>query len=169
MLAGAAAHLIFFHTAQLTSQQLHTNLASGSMTPVLQLLPHLWHMVQEDMDAPGPAQGALQENQGQWSAFLRCLSQLNDDAWAQALLPKLISQGSAQAVAGTCSQLRDLCFRGVRSLDLSSLQDSSDTSNLEAWVQTIPSHFKHVTTVDLAFCEEPSYHTAAYLLPALQE
>lgn len=119
------------------------------------------------MDTPGPAQGVLQGNQG--SALLRCLSQLHDDAWAQVLLPKLIAQGSAQAVAGICSQLRDLCFGGVHSLDLSSLQDSSDTSNLEAWVQPIPSHFKHVTTVELLFCEEPSYHTAAYLLPALQE
>lgn len=120
------------------------------------------------MDTPGPAQGALQENQGP-SALLRCLSQLDEGAWAQVLLPKLIAQGSAQAVAATCSQLRDLCFGAVVSLNLSSLQDSSDTSNLEAWVQPIPSHFKHVTIVKLLFREALSYYTAAYLLPALQE
>jgi hypothetical protein len=117
------------------------------------------------MDASGAAQDPLQEK----SALLRCLSQLNDDAWAQVLLPKLIAQGSAQAVAGTCSQLRDLCFGGVRSLDLSSLQDSSDTSNLEAWLAPIPSHFRHVITVKLLFNKESTYHAAAYLLPALQE
>jgi hypothetical protein len=51
----------------------------------------------------------MQDNLTQ-SALLRCLSSLDVHAWGQVLLPKLIAQGSAQAVASTCSQLRDLTF-----------------------------------------------------------
>jgi hypothetical protein len=64
----------------------------------------------------------LQDNPNQ-ATLLRCLSRLDVDTWAQVLLPKLIAQGSARAVALTCSQLRDLCFGAVQHIDLSSVQD----------------------------------------------
>ena len=102
-------------------------------------------------------------------SLLSCLSSLGVDTWAQVLLPKLIAHGSAQAVASTCSQLRDLCFGSVQHIDLSSVQESSDTSKMEYWVQPIPQHFKNITSVQLSFDEETSYHSMAYLLPALQE
>jgi hypothetical protein len=60
------------------------------------------------------------------SPLLSCLSQLNDDVFTSYLLPKLIEQGSAGALALTCSQLRTLCQDSVQHLDLSAqpLQDS---------------------------------------------
>lgn len=52
------------------------------------------------------------------SPLLSCLSQLNDDVFTSYLLPKLIEQGSAGAVALTCSQARRLCQDSIQHLDL---------------------------------------------------
>ena len=101
--------------------------------------------------------------------LLRCLSSLGVDTWAQVLLPKLIADKSALAAASTCRQLRDLCFGSVRHINLSTVQDSGDTSKVEYWMQPIPQHFKNITSVQLLFHEETSYHIMTYLLPALQE
>lgn len=101
------------------------------------------------------------------SALLQCLSSLDVDTWAHVLLPKLAAQGSAQDVALTCSQLRDLCFGAVQHLDLSSVNDSSNSSVVEDWVQTIPQHFKGCESAQLYLEDEGSYHTTSYLLPAL--
>jgi hypothetical protein len=100
------------------------------------------------------------------SALLRCLSSLDVDTWAQVLLPKLVAQGSAGAVALTCSQLRDLCFGAVQHINLSSVRDS-ELSDVEYWTQSIHQHFNNVTTVRLLVIDDASYHTAPYLLPAL--
>jgi hypothetical protein len=102
------------------------------------------------------------------SALLRCLASLDVDAWAQVLLPKLVAQGSARAITGTCIQLRDFCFDTVHHIDLSSVQSSGDISQVEGWVKHIPQHFKNATSVQLSFEEELSYHIALYLLPALK-
>lgn len=51
--------------------------------------------------------------------LLSCLSQLNDGVFSSYLLPKLKEQGSAGAVALTCSQLRRLCQSSTHHLDLS--------------------------------------------------
>jgi hypothetical protein len=101
-------------------------------------------------------------------SLLCCLSEVGVDTCAQVFLPKLIADKSAKAVASTCSQLRDLCFGSVLHIDLSSVHNSSDTSNVEYWVQPIPQHFKNITSVKLMFHEETSYHIMTYLLPALQ-
>jgi hypothetical protein len=107
----------------------------------------------------------LQDRPNQ-SELLRCLSRLDVDTWAQALLPKLISQGSARDVALTCSMLRDLCFGAVQHIDLSSVQDDEHGA-LDDWVLSIPQHFQSVTSVQLSFNDEDSYHTIPYLLPEL--
>jgi hypothetical protein len=52
------------------------------------------------------------------SPLLCCLSQLNDDVFTSYLLPKLIEQGSAGAVALTCRHLCELCQDSVQHLDL---------------------------------------------------
>jgi hypothetical protein len=48
--------------------------------------------------APADAADAAGE-----SSFLRCVTLLNDDVLTAYLLPKLVEQGSAGAVAATCA------------------------------------------------------------------
>lgn len=103
------------------------------------------------------------------SAFLRCLAQLNVDTWAEVLLPKLRDQGSATAVALTCSTLRDLCYSSVHRLDLIDLvqQGSCDFSTIEECMRTVPHHFSNCKVVALTLDIETMYHIVPYLLPAL--
>jgi len=101
------------------------------------------------------------------SPFLHCLQQLNDDAWAQVLLPKLIEQGSAAAVALTCSQLRDLCNQYVEVIDLRRLDADTELCALEEWMQPLPAHFPNCILAKLAFFVESSYVAVQYLLPAI--
>lgn len=71
--------------------------------------------------APAEAAAAAGE-----SPFLRCIALLNDDVLRAYLLPKLAEQGSAGAVAATCSQLRKLCQSSTRRLNLAKqLQDDN--------------------------------------------
>jgi uncharacterized protein with HEPN domain len=110
----------------------------------------------------------LQDNPNQ-SALLRCLSSLGMDTWAQVLLPKLTSQGSASDVALACSQLRDLCFGAVQHLDFSSVWDtnSEDISDVQDQLQHVAQHFKNTKAVQLLLDYQDSYHTLPYMLPAL--
>lgn len=57
-------------------------------------------------------------NNGQQSALLHCLASLGAETFASVLLPKLVKQRSAHAVALTCTQLRDLSHGSVQRLDL---------------------------------------------------
>jgi hypothetical protein len=63
------------------------------------------------------------------SALLRCLSQLNDDVLTAYLLPKVVEQESAGAVALTCSQLRRLCELSTHHLKLSRAKQLQDADN----------------------------------------
>jgi hypothetical protein len=103
------------------------------------------------------------------SALLHCLSQLNTDAWAQVLLPKLIEQGSAANVALTCSQLRELCYSSRQCINLGAFLDSSEPSSLKSVVSGLPMHFPYCSAVSLRLGSDKSYHTMPYLLPALAQ
>lgn len=106
--------------------------------------------------------------QQQRSPLLQCLARIDVDTWARLLLPKLVKQGSATTVVLTCSELRDLCYGAVQHLNLSKVHGSSDSNQaVEDWVQSLPQHFPHCTSVQLQLGQEASYHTTPYLLPAL--
>jgi hypothetical protein len=124
-----------------------------------------WNEAHTPLPAVLSAHLLLQDNPHQ-SALLRCLSRLDVDTWAHVLLPKLIGQGSAQDVALTCSQLRDLCFGAVQHIDLSSVQDDEHGA-LDDWVLSLSQHFKSITSVQLSLNDEGSYHTVPYLLSEL--
>lgn len=85
---------------------------------------------------------------GSESAFLHCLSQLNDDAWAEVLLPKLVEQGSTAALASTCSQLRQLCSTTVQHLDLRDMTTLLDRPDAFSYI--IDAHCTLDTAKDLA-------------------
>jgi hypothetical protein len=120
-----------------------------------------------DMDLQGRPQSGSTSTQA--SALLHCLSQLNSDVWAQVLLPKLVEQGSAAAVALTCSQLRDLCYNSRQEIKvrLSHMVASVGLSHLESCMQGVPAHFPNCTSVSLVLSGEQSYHAMPYTLPAL--
>lgn len=82
------------------------------------------------------------------SPLLQCLSQLNDDAWAQVLLPKLVNQGSAPDVAASCTQLRALCFRTVQDVVLQGTSEV-DVSTIDDWMSPLPACFPNCTTLAL--------------------
>jgi hypothetical protein len=112
-------------------------------------------------------QGTQSRQGNQPSALLHCLSRLNSDVWVQVLLPKLVEQRSAEAVALTCSQLRDLCYSSIQSIDLRRLFQGVDHRHIESWMQGLPLHFPNCTAVSLELRSEASYHTVLFILPAL--
>lgn len=122
---------------------------------------HLHSFLREPQFACQLLQGESQ------SALLRCLPQLDVDAWAHALLPLLQEQHSAAAVALTCRTLRDRCHSNVQNLDLSSLQDSGDTDELQDALRSLPGQFSSCKNVQLVLEAETSYHNIAYLLPSI--
>jgi hypothetical protein len=95
--------------------------------------------------------------------------QLSDGPWAQLLLPKLIRQGSAAAVALTCSQMRDLCYSSRQSVNLGRLLERTayEPSNLMSWVQSLPAHFPNCSTVSFEIGQTNGFHGIPYILPAL--
>jgi hypothetical protein len=98
-----------------------------------------------DVQAAAPA--AAREE----SPLLRCLSQLNDDEFTSYLLPKLIEQGSAAAVARTCSQLCELCQDSVQHLDLTkNLQNRNPCIEPQLANQLIIA-FTNCTSLDLTW------------------
>jgi hypothetical protein len=121
--------------------------------------PCLFLVVQ---DTPSAASSGPQP-----SALLHCLSQLNTDAWAQVLLPKLVDQGSAAAVALSCSQLRDLCYSSRQSLKLGALLDSTDSWGLRSELQNLPANFPNCSSVSLELKSDTCYNSMPCVLPAL--
>lgn len=78
--------------------------------------------------------------------FLRFLSHLDGPTWAYVLLSKLIDQGSAGAVALTCSQLRKLCQEEIQHVDLVSICGSRETASS---VVKLPERFPNVTSLQV--------------------
>jgi len=109
----------------------------------------------------------LEMSRSEHSPLLHCLQQLNDDAWTEVLLPKLIEQGSAAGVALTCSQLRDLCNHNVETIDLKSLAAEEDVRDLESWLQPLPAHYPNCKSAELSLQRDISYVGMSYILPAL--
>jgi hypothetical protein len=116
-------------------------------------------------DAPQPDSSAPQQ---QHSALLHCLSQLNSDAWAQVLLPKLVEQGSAADAALTCSQLRDLCFDIRLKLDFGDLLAEKTPYYLTSCMHRVPAHLPNCTSVSLKISKDSSCHVLNYLMPTLE-
>ena len=97
---------------------------------------------------PPPAPGQNQQP----PPLLRCLSQLNDDVLAACLLPKLEEQGSAAAVALTCTQLRALCQRSTQHLHLSEeLADADNPCHSPDVARQLVAAFPNCTSLDFAW------------------
>lgn len=109
----------------------------------------------------------------QQSLFLRCLAQLDVDAWAEVLLPFL--QDWLDDLALTCRALRQLCQHTVQQLDLRKLcnmdfQDAGiedSSSAVVEWTQALHERFPQVSSVDLEVQDDEGYSIATTLLPAL--
>jgi len=102
------------------------------------------------------------------SPLLHCLQQLNDDVWAQVLLPKLIANKSAHAVALTCTQLRSLCQRSHQQLDLTGLaSEGTDTVSVKAYTETLAQHFPSCNAVKLLLSHSHGYVVTPCILEAL--
>lgn len=101
------------------------------------------------------------------SAFLHCLEQLDEDAWAQTLLPKLHTSGSAANVALTCCHLRALVHGNLSSLKFGLHLTGLNPVQIEQWTAPLPAHFPKCLTVKVSLGPDGSYVSAASLLPAL--
>lgn len=101
------------------------------------------------------------------SPLLHCLEQVNDDVW-EVLLPKLVAQGSAAAVAQTCSQLRRLCQHSVRSLNMTTFPASSiNTDVLMKHAAAVAEHFPNCSQLMLESGSRMSYWQLPVMLPLL--
>lgn len=101
------------------------------------------------------------------SPLVSCLEQLGDDAWCNALLPLLVKAKVAGALALTCSQLRAICQRCTKQLNLTQLSACSSTAQVESWTAHLPDRFSNCTHIKLAFSEADHYVNIPALLPAL--
>lgn len=101
------------------------------------------------------------------SLLLQCLSQLDDDAWVDVLMPHLLASGSVFAVAQTCTQLRDKVFRAIWDVTLSDLELIPDTSSVAEWVAPLPEHFPNCKLVNIRIAEEQDCLKVPHMLPAL--
>lgn len=100
------------------------------------------------------------------SPLLRCLGQLNDDVWTEILLQKLLVDGSAPAVALTCSRMRQLCQHSRQQLKLTSL-DSADTATVRRWTEQLPQRFPACSSAVMKLCEIESFPTAPVIVDVL--
>lgn len=100
------------------------------------------------------------------SALIRCLQQLDDDVWAEVLLPKLVKDKSAAAVAASCSTLRKLCHGSVRKLNLIAVGCSSAMTGRRQFA-ALHQHFPDCTTVKVALSGDSSYLIAPAILEGL--
>jgi hypothetical protein len=92
--------------------------------------------------------------------------QLNDDVWAQVLLPKLIADQAAGAVAASCSSLRKLCHGTVRKLNLKAFGSTcSNAITVQHHLAALHQHFPDCSTVKMALGTDSSY----LLAPAIVE
>jgi hypothetical protein len=105
---------------------------------------------------------------GSSSALLRCLERLNHDVWADVLLPKLIADQTAGAVAASCSALRRLCHGSVRKLNLTPLGSSSSAAiTVQQHLAKLHQHFSDCSTVKMAMVQESSYLIAPAIVEGL--
>lgn len=86
---------------------------------------------------------------------------------AQCLLPLLLADGSAAAVALTCSSLRRLVHGSQQRLDLTSLSRQDDPNQVAAWAVEAGQHFPACTTVKCAILQESDFLLVQNILPAL--
>lgn len=98
------------------------------------------------------------------SALLRCLQQLDDDAIAGVLLPKLVDAGAASNVTLTCKHLRELMQRNVSRLCFRSY---SNGRKMEKLISTLPKRFPRCERVLLLYKGDSSYLFGQLLMPAL--
>jgi hypothetical protein len=101
------------------------------------------------------------------SALLQCLSQLNSDTWAEALLPKLVDNGSAGNVALTCAQLRTLCHGSRQQLNLRSLHSHEDPCQVLDWTAGLADRFSYCSCVELSVSKDEDLHGFTYMASAL--
>ena len=103
------------------------------------------------------------------SALLDCLERLDEAAWAEVLLDKLLAAGTAGNLAATCTRLRQLVQSCVGKLNLSQLLNDRDGPPEVAAAQAagLPGHFTAVRSVVLHFTSDNSYVVAQALIPAL--
>lgn len=85
------------------------------------------------------------------SPFLRCITLLNDDVLTSYLLPKLAEQGSAGAVALTCSQLRKLCQRSVHHLNLAKQWGGDNPCRNPALAERLGTTFPNCNSLECAW------------------
>jgi hypothetical protein len=84
--------------------------------------------------------------------FLQCITLLNDDVLTAYLLPKLVEQGTAGAVAATCSQLRKLCQRSAHHLNLAKqLQDVDNPCHSPQLANQLVEAFPNCTSLECAW------------------
>jgi hypothetical protein len=102
------------------------------------------------------------------SPLLQCLEKLDDDVWAQVFLPKLQQQGSAGAVALSCTQLRRLCQHSIDTLNLVDMPSSStSTQQLACHAAAAATNFPNCMTVYLSAHDETCYWQLPVVLPLL--
>lgn len=113
---------------------------------------------------------------GQWcimmhqtsSPLLQCLEQVNDDVWEQILLPKLRQQGSAGAVALSCTQLRRLCQHSIETLNLTNMTSSStNAQQLACHAAAVATHFPKCRRVFLCARDDICCWQLQVVLPLL--
>ena len=112
---------------------------------------------------------ALQASQQQGSsALLACLERLDEAAWAEVLLEKLIAAKAAGNLAATCTRLRQLVHGSSRGpLDFAPLAAHSNPRQVEEWTAALPDHFPSCQTARLVNSCENSYLVCQALAPAL--
>lgn len=101
------------------------------------------------------------------SALVDCFLQLGADTLSQVLLPLLIEDGAAGELALTCSEVKDLCYKGVQKLDLSGLMGVRNPQDLQDWTRDIYCYFPGCTCIQL-FLDE-SVITTPLNVPFLWE
>ena len=102
------------------------------------------------------------------SGFLHLLEHLAEDAWSQALLPKLVAGGSAANLALTCTTMRTHVQGNVGRLTWRSQHVQGATPmQLEAWTAAVSQHFPKCVSVHLSLPDDSSYMGVSALLPAL--
>jgi hypothetical protein len=102
------------------------------------------------------------------SPLLQCLDQVNDDVWEQILLPKLLQQGSAPAVALSCTQLRRLCQHSIETLNLTNMTSSSTSAQqLARHAAAVATHFPKCRGVLLCARDDTCYWQLQAVLPLL--
>jgi hypothetical protein len=100
--------------------------------------------------------------------FLHLLEHLAEDAWAQALLPKLLAGGSAANLALTCTTMRTHVQGNVGRLSWKAQHIQGATPmQLEAWTAAVPQHFPKCVSVHLSLPDDSSYMGVSALLPAV--